>query len=149
MLLLTGSLLQIHNQIGCGEQRLGLQRLNEPTEVVSDSKDGEPRLMLWGLGLSGVRCQHISTIKEPTSLQRCRLSGQGARMRFSGRGTTGAEDTHGTPIQSHISPSILIYEDYNARNHVANARNHPNHSVDYDCFRTPIIRGVRDQICTT
>ena len=26
-------------------------------------------------------------------------------------GTTRAEDAHGTPAQSHISPSILVYED--------------------------------------
>ena len=30
----------------------------------------------------------------------------------SGRGTTRAEDAPGTPTQSHISPSILVYEDY-------------------------------------
>ena len=29
-----------------------------------------------------------------------------------GRGTTRAEDAHGTPTQSHISPSILVYENY-------------------------------------
>jgi hypothetical protein len=29
----------------------------------------------------------------------------------SGRGTTGAEDAQGTPIQSHISPGILVYKD--------------------------------------
>jgi len=31
--------------------------------------------------------------------------------RVSGRGTTRAEDAQGTPTQSHISPSILVYED--------------------------------------
>jgi len=31
--------------------------------------------------------------------------------RRSGRGTTRAEDAQGTPTQSHISPSILVYED--------------------------------------
>ena len=30
---------------------------------------------------------------------------------LSGRGTTIAEDAQGTPTQSHISPSILVYED--------------------------------------
>jgi len=30
---------------------------------------------------------------------------------LSGRGTTGAEDAQGTPTQSHISPSLLVYED--------------------------------------
>jgi len=29
----------------------------------------------------------------------------------SGRGTTRAEDAQGTPTQSHISPSILVYEE--------------------------------------
>ena len=31
---------------------------------------------------------------------------------FSGRVTTRAEDAQGTPTQSHISPNILVYEDY-------------------------------------
>ena len=30
----------------------------------------------------------------------------------SGRGTTRAKDAQGTPCQSHLSPSILAYEDY-------------------------------------
>ena len=30
---------------------------------------------------------------------------------LSGRGTTRAEDAQGTPTRSHISPSILVYED--------------------------------------
>jgi len=30
---------------------------------------------------------------------------------LSGRGTARAEDAQGTPTQSHISPSILVYED--------------------------------------
>ena len=29
----------------------------------------------------------------------------------SGRGNTRAEDAQGTPTQSHVSPSILAYED--------------------------------------
>jgi len=33
------------------------------------------------------------------------------RVLFSGRGTARAEDAQGTPTQSHISPSILVYED--------------------------------------
>jgi len=32
-------------------------------------------------------------------------------LHLSGRGTTRAEDVQGTPTQSHISPSILVYED--------------------------------------
>ena len=32
---------------------------------------------------------------------------------LSGRGTARAEDAQGTPTQSHISPSILVYEDEN------------------------------------
>ena len=35
----------------------------------------------------------------------------GSKDFFSGRGTTRAEDAQGTPAQSHISPSILVYED--------------------------------------
>jgi len=31
---------------------------------------------------------------------------------MSGRGAARAEDAQGTPTQSHISPSILVYEDY-------------------------------------
>jgi len=30
---------------------------------------------------------------------------------LNGRGTTRAEDAQGTPTQSHISPSILVYEE--------------------------------------
>jgi len=43
---------------------------------------------------------------------RLRVGRPGA-MEFhsSGRGTTRAEDDQGTPTQSHISPSILVYED--------------------------------------
>ena len=29
---------------------------------------------------------------------------------LSGRGTTRADDAQGTPTQSHMSPSILVYE---------------------------------------
>jgi len=34
---------------------------------------------------------------------------------LSGRGAARAEDAQGTPTQSHISPSILVYEDYKGR----------------------------------
>ena len=34
-----------------------------------------------------------------------------ARRDLSGRGTARAEDAQGTPTQSHISPSILVYEE--------------------------------------
>ena len=30
---------------------------------------------------------------------------------LSGRGTTRAEDAQGTPTQSHVPPSILVYEE--------------------------------------
>ena len=30
---------------------------------------------------------------------------------LSGRGTTRAEETHGTPTQSHMSPNFLVFED--------------------------------------
>ena len=33
---------------------------------------------------------------------------------WRGRGTTRADDAHGTPTQSHISPSILVYEEKTA-----------------------------------
>ena len=32
-------------------------------------------------------------------------------MDLSGRGTTRAEDVQATPTQSHISPSVLVYEE--------------------------------------
>jgi len=35
----------------------------------------------------------------------------GLGFQASGRGTARAEDAPGTPTQSHISPSILVYED--------------------------------------
>ena len=31
---------------------------------------------------------------------------------ISGRGTRRAEDAQGTPTQTHVSPSILVYEGY-------------------------------------
>jgi len=31
--------------------------------------------------------------------------------RLRGKGTTRAEDAQGTPTQSHMSPSILVYDD--------------------------------------
>ena len=33
------------------------------------------------------------------------------RLRVGGRGAARAEDAQGTPTQSHISPSILVYEE--------------------------------------
>ena len=33
------------------------------------------------------------------------------RFDFRGRGAARAEDAQGTPTQSHISPSILVYEE--------------------------------------
>ena len=36
---------------------------------------------------------------------------QGLHSDLSGRGTTRAEDAQRTPTQSHISSSILVYED--------------------------------------
>ena len=35
----------------------------------------------------------------------------GDRLRLTGRGTTRADDAQETPIQSYISPSILVYEE--------------------------------------
>ena len=32
-------------------------------------------------------------------------------MDLSGRGIARAEDAHGTPTQSHLSPSVLVYEE--------------------------------------
>ena len=36
----------------------------------------------------------------------------GSGLIDSGRGAASAEDAQGTPTQTHISPSILVYEDY-------------------------------------
>ena len=41
--------------------------------------------------------------------------GNGLGMIDSGRGTTRAEDAQGTPTQSHISPSIRVYEEESFR----------------------------------
>jgi len=41
-----------------------------------------------------------------------RVSGFGSGVdRLSGRGAARAEDAQGTPTQSHISTSILVYQD--------------------------------------
>ena len=37
--------------------------------------------------------------------------------RDGGRGAARAEDAQGTPTQSHISPSILVYEDKKSLTH--------------------------------
>ena len=37
-------------------------------------------------------------------------SGLGFQIKVSGRGAARAEDAQGTPTQSHISPSVLVYE---------------------------------------
>ena len=39
------------------------------------------------------------------------MSPSGKVEEFSGRGAARAEDAQGTPTQSHISPSVLVYEE--------------------------------------
>ena len=51
----------------------------------------------------------------PQATQRAATGFVGAKspkVRDSGRGTTRAEDAQGIPTQSHISPSVLVYEDF-------------------------------------
>jgi len=43
---------------------------------------------------------------------------------IDGRGTTRAEDAQGTPTQSHISPSILVYENEKSRPRPKRGRSH-------------------------
>jgi len=50
----------------------------------------------------------IKGLLEPVSKV---IKDDGLRVSCSGRGTTSAEDGQGTPTQSHISPSILVYEE--------------------------------------
>ena len=64
-------------------------------------------------------------IPVPSSLFRCRVSTAHIRksppesgrdfevnaVDLSGKGAARAEDAQGTPTQSHITPSILVYED--------------------------------------
>ena len=93
------------------------------------------RLRIKGSGfeVEGLRFK-VSSFAVPGLVFRVRLSGDRARISvegsgcraedlrlrravlmrvclpFSGRGTTRAKDAQGTPTQSHISPSILVYE---------------------------------------
>ena len=52
------------------------------------------------------QAQHSTSIKN----NRDPLNGGDRRRDGWGRGTARAEDAHGTPTQSHVSPSLLVYE---------------------------------------
>ena len=56
-------------------------------------------------------CRPLVVVKSPSAFERegSGLAGND-RLRV-GRGTARADDAQGTPIQSHISPCILVYED--------------------------------------
>ena len=56
---------------------------------------------------------HIRTVASNDAEKR--FSPATCEMIDSGGGTTRAEDAQGTPTQSHIPPSILVYEDAEKR----------------------------------
>ena len=69
------------------------------------------------LGSRGVGCG-VEGLSEPYPTGQSRVSSSGigdaypcSRVIDSGRGTTRAEDAQGTPTQSSISSSTLVYED--------------------------------------
>ena len=63
---------------------------------------------------------------------------------LSGRGTTRAEDAQGTPTQSHMSPSILVYEENSYVPTVLPAVVAMDHPLP-GCLRNPV--GVRCVVC--
>ena len=80
----------------------------------------------WLIGARGRKVWDLRAQETPLLIFKCGRHGvaagmwhtqdsQGKIMAFaldlSGRITTRAEDAQGTPTQSHISPSILVYED--------------------------------------
>ena len=81
---------------------------------------------LQGLGFSvlGIRipittCGSVQGLESGITIATCEgvhfgylgVGDEGSEFRFSGRGAARAEDAQGTPTHSHISPSILVYED--------------------------------------
>jgi len=89
----------------------------------------------------------------------------GDRLRVV-RGTTRADDAQGTPTQSHIPPSILVYEDYPTigsddmvppagadagSQRLILTRTLPGycHSVEHDGFIGSKFRPLLDKSCTT
>ena len=66
-------------------------------------------------------------------------TGECTSQGFSGRGTARAEDAQAAPTQSHISPSILVYEDKTGPEQVERLdlgcrgawQLHPRHSLPF------------------
>ena len=54
---------------------------------------------------------HRATLEEGLGVSLRKILGFEGRY-LAGRGTTRAEDAQWTSTQSHISPSILVYEDH-------------------------------------
>ena len=74
-----------------------------------------------------------TTAPIPTDLER--MLGDDRPRVGSGRGTTRAEDAQGTPTQSHISPSILVYEEQLA---------HVLCTTSFSALQTKILRRLRE-----
>ena len=60
------------------------------------------------------------------------------------RGTTRAEDAQGTPTQSHISPSILEYEDKRKSRRFIRPENATQYVARAGCRQKMIVLAVRD-----
>ena len=61
--------------------------------------------------LRGACRENLPELRRETRLERL-MDSWLVRSTDSGRGTARAEDDQGAPTQSHISPSLLVYEEY-------------------------------------
>ena len=85
-----------------------------PKPVTQNTKPQTPNSKPLAEGLrSGARDTHRHTCGpiSPYSGRDCVKSLRSSYTGLYGRGTARAEDAQGTPTQSHISPSILVYVD--------------------------------------
>ena len=89
----------------------GLGTKNYFTEMCSGSEAGSYLRLIDFVHHSTLGLRVIKKKKKPGTVHSVfpREVSRGGRL--SGRGTARAEDAQGTPTQSHISPSILVYEE--------------------------------------
>ena len=94
---------RIHDEYSPGLDRCSV-------EYLAHKKQRPPRTLQWDyakgpmLALSANRCSLVWLVRES-------LLSAVERVIKSGRGAARAEDAQGTPTQSHISSSILVYEE--------------------------------------
>ena len=101
------------------ENRLRALCARERQQVTSPSSEREtpgyePFVCERDNRLRALRMRERQQVTSPLCARSARIAFLGRidrLMDLSGRGTTRAGDSQGTPTQSHISPSVLVYED--------------------------------------